>query len=994
MINIIKNFGGNQNMMNIFKFDFKHLFTIAFSLLLSLPMTISAQADDDSDADVAEEVVVTGIRSALASAVSQKRGSDNLIEVIVAEDIGKLPDQNLAEVLENITGVQITRTAGVGTGVQIRGTNSNRVEINGVSTVGSGSGRGGISFEDVNAAIISSLEVIKSPEAKTTEGAIGGIVNLKTIRPLSLSERLGSIRYQLEESSLSVEDALPRISGAFGDTWSNDAGDFGFIFTGSITEQEAVSFRPRADRDNISSPAGADPSEYLGIQFLLQEQENDDYETNNISTTFEWAPSFNENLTLSFDAVITEQERSRDQYRLQGSGVSALKNVSIPSAFEYVDFGVGPGRFPAAYKGELIPNLGVDDDDPNLRFSSETNSRVTDTDVFAFKGELEGDRLFTTFEISKSSSDTLNPTLNTTVNFINPNCPLDGKSNDNCVPYIYDFSDGALAFGVNFNSAYAPSPSDLLDPNNVVLDQVDIGRNTNTNEQSSMRLDFTYDLDWNSITTVDFGIRSSEQSSVFDKVSGKIGGFSKMVDSPNGSLFSQLLVPGPSNFCSGDGRSLCIRNFLLINPDLSFSDPFGVLKILQDAVIAHDPSSPSIATIKSDTNSYYDVSEESTALYAQANFEHGIYRGNFGFRYVDTEVDSVAYGPANSSGDRSLVSTKGSYDYILPRINIVAELNDEMLVRFGYTSDIRRPGFNNLNTGFTFNTSENASVSLGNPGLEPEEVDSIEIGFEWYFAPAAVASVGYFTKDRTNIFGQDFEGALLVVDPSATGGFARETDPTCPGGGIYNPIVQPNVLGDPNTTGMCVDFTRPGNDSDTTTQSGFEFAFQYDLSSFEEKLGWASGFGVLANYTTQDFSGGSTQDCTSGRGLTVLGDVCIDRGLLDFSEDAYNVTVFYEKNKLSARMRYTWREAFRTNDFGGGANTSGSSTFSFPVWTLDRAQLNASVNYDVSEKLNIGIEAVNLTEEGISQHCVSQSGPLCFAGIPDRRITIGASYRF
>ena len=119
-------------MMNIFKFDLKHLFTIAFSLLLTLPMTISAQADDDSDADVAEEVVVTGIRSALASAVAQKRSSDNLIEVIVAEDIGKLPDQNLAEVLENITGVQITRTAGVGTGVQIRGTNSNRVEINGV----------------------------------------------------------------------------------------------------------------------------------------------------------------------------------------------------------------------------------------------------------------------------------------------------------------------------------------------------------------------------------------------------------------------------------------------------------------------------------------------------------------------------------------------------------------------------------------------------------------------------------------------------------------------------------------------------------------------------------------------------------------------------------------------------------------------------------------------------------------------------------------------
>ncbi len=201
-------------------------------------------------------------------------------------------------------------------------------------------------------------------------------------------------------------------------------------------------------------------------------------------------------------------------------------------------------------------------------------------------------------------------------------------------------------------------------------------------------------------------------------------------------------------------------------------------------------------------------------------------------------------------------------------------------------------------------------------------------------------------------------------------------------------------MGDPNTTGLCVDFTQPGNDSDTTTQKGIELAFQYDLSSFEDRLGWASGFGVVANYTSQDFSGGSEVDTTSGRGLAVLGDVSIARGLLDFSEEAYNFTVFYEKYGLSARARYTWREGFRTNDFGGGANTSGSSTFSFPVNTLDRGQLNASINYAVTENLNIGVEAVNLTEEEIYQHCVSSNGPLCFAGYPDRRITFGVAYRF
>ena len=112
--------------------------------LAMLGMTSTIQAQSNEVAEPLEEIVVTGIRQSLANALNEKRNSDNLVEVIQAEDIGKLPDQNLAEVLENITGIQITRTAGVGTGVQIRGTNANRVEINGVSTVPSGSGRNGI----------------------------------------------------------------------------------------------------------------------------------------------------------------------------------------------------------------------------------------------------------------------------------------------------------------------------------------------------------------------------------------------------------------------------------------------------------------------------------------------------------------------------------------------------------------------------------------------------------------------------------------------------------------------------------------------------------------------------------------------------------------------------------------------------------------------------------------------------------------------------------
>ena len=112
--------------------------TVAFA------STSMAQDILQDDVDRGDVVIATGIRQSLENALIEKREANSLIEVIFAEDIGKLPDQNLAEVLENITGIQITRTEGVGSAVQIRGTNLNLIQFNGVTTVGAGNGRGGI----------------------------------------------------------------------------------------------------------------------------------------------------------------------------------------------------------------------------------------------------------------------------------------------------------------------------------------------------------------------------------------------------------------------------------------------------------------------------------------------------------------------------------------------------------------------------------------------------------------------------------------------------------------------------------------------------------------------------------------------------------------------------------------------------------------------------------------------------------------------------------
>ena len=968
---------------------------------LNAASSVSAQ-ESQSQAEQAVEVIeVTGIRSSLTNALAEKRSANNLVEVIQAEDIGKLPDQNLAEVLENVTGVQITRTAGVGTGVQIRGTNANRTEINGVSTVGSGAGRSGINFEDVSASIISAVEVTKAPSAKTIEGSVGGTINLRTIRPLQLTETLATVRVQGENSSLTTDSNFtPRVSGTWGDNWDLDSGKFGVVLSASYIEQDVTAFRPRTDRDNLiasdSGAASAQSFDFLPIQFFVQDYDNFEYETVNIAGTIEWAP--NDNMKFYFDAVVNDQERLQESSRIQASGVSSLNNISVPSAFETVNFGslggTDLGSIQAAMQGVIGVDLADDDDDPNLRFSSDTNSRITKSEIFRIGGEWQGEKLKVTAEASSSSSDTTTPSFNTTLNFINPNAPLDaGGGNDNSVPFVYDLSGGSLAFGIASDAPYGPSSAQLLDPNNVVLRDVNIGRDVAENSEDAFRVDFNYFLD-SIITSVDFGYRFSKVSSLRDQVRSNVG-LRSLSDSPRGSLFSDLLVAGPTNFNEADGRSLYVRDFLLINPELVASDPDRVLSTLQGAINTIG-GSRSINAPTSSSSGFFDIEEETNALYAQANFQHGIFRGNVGLRYLETEVNSLGNSITEDSNGNDVVSqvvTKGDYDFLLPRINVVAEVTDDVIVRAGWGKDIRRPDFDDLSTSVTFSTSPNPPVAIGNPGLLPEEVTSFDLSAEWYFAEASVLSVGIFHKKRGDLIVQ--QGVSPFEDPVT--GF-RDTTAPCEGGGIFNPIADVNVFGPDGGVGVCVPTQTNVNDTGETTQKGIEIAVQYDLSRFEDDLGWASGFGVVANYTKQEFSGGEAVNSATSRADAVFAattgvdgiDVTAIQGLIDLSENAYNFTVYYEKYGLSARARYTWREAYRSTDFG----STSSFPWGFPVVQDDRGQLNASISYDVNEQLNIGLEAVNITKSDVKQYCVNEGALLCYQGLTDRRVTIGASYRF
>lgn len=961
-----------------------------------------------------DEIIVTGIRRSLQNALSQKRNADNLVEVIEAEDIGKLPDQNLAEVLENVTGIQITREAGVGRGVQIRGTDANRVEINGVSTVGSGSGRSGISFDDLAASMISSVQVIKVPEAGTIEGSVGGTINLRTIRPLDLTEPLFAFRAQSEYSDLS-DTATPRYSGTIGKRWDTGLGEFGLVGSFSYAEQDVAAFRPRVDRDAVVTPdsgrASAEAFPFLRIQFFNQDLDNFEYETKNFAGTAEWKP--NDNLKFYFDAVLNDQERSERSSTVQISTVSdnGVVDNTRNTVFETVNLGVaeGPdgkidlGSVQAAVAGVILPrtngNLA-----PYLRTTSDTGSRVTESRVFSFGGEWRGERLSLAGQAALSTSDSVLPSFNTTLEFVNPNGPqpTQGVTLANGVPIEFDLRGGTLQFGIAQGQATTPTAEQLLDPANYRLQQVAQSRSIRENEEKALRLDASYDMGGllPFVTSIDAGLRWNRTSVLNDNVTGTTG-FTNITSSfyrPSGNLFADLLIAGPSNFNAADDRRLYFSDFLIIDGARAFRDPSGTLAALNAAITASNAANgsniPLIGAPTSQASAFFEIKEDTSAAYLQANFDTEAFgvpmRGNAGVRYVTTDLSSIGNTiVTGSASERSVNET--SYEFWLPRFNLVAEPAENIIIRAGAARDIRRPDFNMLSSSVSFATSENTAVVRGNPALEPETVWSFDLSGEYYFAPSSVVSIGFFHKVRDNLF------ASVTESPpdNAVGGVVnRSRDPSCPGGGIYNPIAIINVNNPARgQTGICVPLSSTFNVDGETTQTGVELAFQHDLSAWEDVLGWASGFGFIGNFTYQETGGdvqsyrtiGLTRNTTRDLGFNPLPQDRVE--LENLSKYSYNATLFYERGGLSARMRYTWRSDFiNTEAF--------TSAFDVPRVSDDRGQLNASVNYELNRWASIGVEAINLTREDANEYCINDDALLCYNGLTDRRVVAGLSVRF
>lgn len=990
-----------------------------------------AQTVDETEAasEGGNEIIVSGIRSSLQSALVEKRQSDNLVEVIQAEDIGKLPDQNLAEVLENVTGVQITRQAGVGTAVQIRGTDANRTEINGVSTVGSGAGRSGISFEDIPASIIASVEVTKVSEAKTIEGSVGGTINLRTIRPLDLKDPLIAARVQYERSDL-AQSTLPRISATAGNKWDTGIGEIGIVLGGSYSRTDVASFAPRVDLDNArfasSAPnlPGSNANQsfnYLQVQFLQQEVNRYNYETKTGTASLEWKPT--NNLKLYFDATLNNQERAQAGNRVQVSGTSGAVNTAFHTGFQTLDLGsvetptgvVDLGSIQATTGGTIgVVGASGQTLDPNLRMSSDTGSRVTRNRIYDTGFEWEGEKLTVRGQVALSTAKSTNPNFSTTLDFINPNSvqPVFGRGTlDNGTPVAFDLTGGSIRSGIDTSNPLAPTTAQLLDPANYQLQQVQQSANSADNEEKAARLDFSYDTtDLNPfITSVDFGYRWNETSAIRNTIVNNISLTNNgtnlannRFNRPESDLFADLLIAAPSNFNAADGRSLYFSDFLIIDGGKAFNDPTAVLAALNAAITASNvanPQYPAVPQLAGPTESavgFFDIKEKTNAAYFQMNADGDIFgmpvRGNVGLRWLSTKLTSTGNNVVNNTVS-GLIVESSSYNFLLPRFSLVVEPAQDVLVRAGIARDIRRPDFDSLSTSYSYSGSATGVTSGGNPDLVPEAVWSFDLSGEYYFAPSSLISVGVFHKKRTNLFADTVEAAPSIgVNPN-TNGPLYSIDPNCPGGGIYNPLPDRNLFSLTAGNGICQGLQSKFNVPGSTTQTGVEIAFQHDLSAYESTLGFASGFGVIGNFTYQEVGGAKSYNTgvlDVGRNTDVAlgfarGSLSNVAPLTNLSKYSYNATLFFDKFGLNARLRYTWRSSYANSD---------QFRWNMPIIAGARGQLNGSINYDITDNINIGVEAINLLRGDQKLFCVNDNAVLCFQGLTDRRITGGVSFRF
>lgn len=874
-----------------------------------------AAAKNDKEVEV---IQVSGIRSSIKESLFQKQNATSVMDLVVSDDIGKFPDENLAEALQRIPGITITRNGGEGQNILVRGLGGgyNITTLNGRKLASEYAGRD-FNFDTIASELVSVLRVYKSPEAQLPEGGIGAVIDIETRKPLDMDgTTISASAKGIYESR--TEDTHPHASFIYGQ--KNEDDTFGALFS-------AVYSKKTLRADTYSASGFFDEDEGWGVDsagvpvdtnengvidtgetyaskipsYMYFANAQDVRERLGATLALQWKPT--DQLDINFDSLYSRYNTDGNRYQI---------------GFVNYDETHTPGT-------PLFSDATFDDMDRVIKM------RQTGDNTMVELLNISTPRKTDTYQLGLNTKYQYNEQWAFTVDAAYSEAK-DQNAGDNRFIVARGFVD---AIDIDYSSGNK-LPDVVISPG-LTADQ-DYGAHYSynsgtgvTDKISDLKLLSTYLPEDGLITKVDAGLTyvnqqkgqnqfASANASQFSR-----GGFYLTRDGyafDNSTVFQKgefelFRIPAdvfvPANF----DNFLDGENSLSPSPWPSFD--YDKLLAYYRGINA-EAADKSIVAVQDRAGSY-EVEEAVSTAFVQVTMEPELFglssMLNLGLRGSKTDVTSSGFGydlakveldagglPTNNDWRQVLpVSYDDSYNNILPSLNFKLNLTDELLVRFSAAQVLSRPSLYYLRSwaapNFTVREQGLPTLAMGNPGVKPEEANQADLTLEWYYGESSALSGGVFVKDIKSFvtegkFAANVAGTDYLVTTSVNGEYGAKVE-------------------------------------------GYEMAWQQSLQELLPEP--FNGLGFQLNYTYVDSSYDDPD--LKAKNLPFQG----------MSKNSYNAVVYYEQYGVQARLAYNWRSKFVTNpeDWGGAS------------WIASYGQLDASVSYDIMHGLTVFAEASNLS---------------------------------
>ena len=927
--------------MNKFKIN-----PLALAMAVALPASVLTQVVHAEDS--IDEVIVSGFRASQAKALDAKRESSGAVDAIMASDIAEFPDNNLAESLQRIPGVAISRSGGEGRNISVRGLGANftRVLINGmegISTTGGtdatgGNNRGrGFDFNTFTSDLFSSLAIHKTSSAELDEGSLGATVEMKADQPFNHHDGLVfTANAQIGYNDLSKKND-PSVGflvsdifadGTLGALLSVSHQDRSILDEGNSTVRWSNAIAEKFGKVNgVATTATSDVVTAFHPRIPRYDVYTTDLSRDGLSGSLQWKPS--DATEISLDALLSKYQATRTEKFIEGSINGTNSGVNV------TDYAIeGNSLVYANLTGVKL--LGESrQDEMTTDFSQYTlSAKHNFSDSFRIKGM-----------VGTSKSDFQNPIQNTVI--------MQATNQEMTWDYRNGHKDAALSFGT---AAY--------DPANWSVSSVRQRPQGTVNTYDTASLGLEYDL--NDAITLKAGasIKNFEMDTFQQAYAGGEGQGSTTSTTANNNCSGTKGEPAPTCYVSANFAADQI---------ITFKSDFGSWLLPNRALVMSSAdlfNKPMVIN----RGSTFNVQEDTNAEYLQADFKTELFgmpfRGDLGVRHFST--DQTSSGWVNTSSGYVQKPFDNSYSDVLPAVNLVLSPTDDVQVRASYSEGIARPGLGSLvgDTNITVSGSSRA-VSSGNPLLKPTASKNYDLGLEWYFADESLVSLALFRKELSTQVQTVSESMTLTDYFTSRGYTAADASAAASVACAANyGLATATPCHESQQWAVSAPVNGPGG-----PLNGYEIGYQQPFTFLP---GIGKYFGFTGSYTHVT----SKMDYVDKNG-----NVLSTASLTSLSPTSSSATLYFEKDAFHARVSVAKRAGYltaATKDANGNIQNGTNAT----------TNVDAQISYQINENFKVTLDALNLTNEADDQWVDATDKRDSYYHETGRQYNLGVNYKF